>query len=395
MTQTSTLLTRGVAELIVEAEIRARLALGRPLRLKQGFDPTRPDLHLGHAVGLRKLRAFQEAGHQVVLIVGDWTAQIGDPSGRDTSRPPLDAEVVRANAETYMEQFFLIVDRQHTEVRWQSEWYGSFDLARLMALAGRFTLAQMLAHETFRRRHERGEAVSMLELLYPMLQGYDSVIVKADIEFGGTDQKFNILAGRELMTHLGMTPQGVLLTPLIPGIDGRKMSKSFHNTIDLRLAPFEMYSRIMALTDDAVALFFETLTDVPLTELRQAQCAITAGELHPMAWKQRLARTIVTERHTPEAATHAETDWIRQFSLRETPATMPEYQVAPPARLIDMLVTIGMAQSRSEARRLIAGGGVRIDGAPAASSDQLLTLASPTIVQVGRRKFARVRRSEP
>lgn len=395
MDRTSTLLTRGVAELIVESEIRARLAQGRPLRLKQGFDPTRPDLHLGHAVGLRKLRAFQEAGHQVVLIVGDWTAQIGDPSGRDTSRPPLDAAVVRANAETYMEQFFLIVDRQRTEVRWQSEWYGSFDLARLMALAGRFTLAQMLAHETFRRRHERGDAVSMLELLYPMFQGYDSVMINADIEFGGTDQKFNILAGRELMAHLGMTPQDVLLTPLIPGIDGRKMSKSFHNAIDLRLPPFEMYSRIMALTDDTVALFFETLTDEPLDELRQAQSAITAGELHPMAWKQRLARTIVAERHTPEAATHAETDWIRQFSLRETPATMPEYQVATPLRIIDLLVTIGMAQSRSEARRLIAGGGVRIDGAPAVSGEQLLSLADPTIIQVGRRKFARIRRTEP
>src|SRR6185295_13099440 len=231
------LLTRGVAEVLVEAELRAKLKAGRRLRLKQGFDPTKPHMHIGHAVGLRKLRKFQELGHKVVLIVGDWTAQIGDPSGRDETRPRLTAQVVQENAKIFMEQFFRVVDRAQTEVRWQSEWFGDFDLGDALDLAGRFTLAQMLAHETFRKRYEAGAPLTILELMYPMLQGYDSVAINSDVEFGGTDQKFNNLAGRELMQQMGMAPQDILLVPLIPGTDGRKMGKSFNNTIDIVTPP--------------------------------------------------------------------------------------------------------------------------------------------------------------
>src|SRR5688572_30305011 len=254
------LLTRGVAEVLVEADLRAKLKSGRPLRLKQGFDPTKPQMHIGHAVGLRKLRKFQELGHQVVLIVGDWTAQIGDPSGRDETRPRLSAEVVRENAHVFMDQFFKVVDREQTEVRWQSEWFGKFDLEQALNLAGRFTLAQMLAHETFRKRYEEGGKLTILELMYPMLQGYDSVEIISDVEFGGTDQKFNNLAGRELMAQLKMVPQDVLLVPLIPGTDGRKMGKSFDNTVDILMPPVEMFGKIMSMSDDVMPLYFEVLT---------------------------------------------------------------------------------------------------------------------------------------
>ncbi len=250
------LLTRGVAEVIVEAELRAKLKTGRKLRLKQGFDPTKPHMHSGHAVGLRKLRKFQELGHQVVLIVGDWTAQIGDPSGRDETRQRLTAEVVQQNAKIFMDQFFRVVDRGQTEVRWQTEWFGNFSLANALDLAGRFTLGQMLQHETFRKRYEDGGKLTILELMYPMLQGYDSVAIDSDVEFGGTDQKFNNLAGRELMAQMGKTPQDIFLVPLIPGTDGRKMGKSFDNTIDIMMSPADMYGKVMSMGDDVMPLYY-------------------------------------------------------------------------------------------------------------------------------------------
>jgi tyrosyl-tRNA synthetase len=268
------LLTRGVAEIIVESELRAKLNAGKKLRLKQGFDPSRPDMHIGHAVGLRKLKKFQELGHTIVLIVGDWTAQIGDPSGRDVTRPRLTAEKVRENALTYMEQFFRVIDRDKTEIRWQSEWFGQFKLENALDLAGRFTLAHMLSHDTFRKRYEAGQSLTILELMYPMLQGYDSVVVKADVEFGGTDQKFNNLAGRELQAQMGQTPQDVFLLPLIPGTDGRKMGKSFDNTVDILLTPENMFGKIMSMADDVMPLYYEVLTDVPLTDVAEIKHVI-------------------------------------------------------------------------------------------------------------------------
>jgi len=384
------LLTRGVAEVIVDSELRQRLAEGVPLRLKQGFDPTRPDMHIGHAVGLRKLRQFQELGHQVVLIVGDWTAQIGDPSGRDETRPRLSAAEVRANAETYMEQFFRVVDRQRTEVRWQSEWFGSFTLEQALDLAGRFTLAQMLAHETFRRRYESGAALTILELMYPMLQGYDSVAIRADVEFGGTDQKFNILAGRELMAQLGMRPQQVVLVPLIPGTDGRKMSKTFLNTIDIRMPPAEMFGRVMSMSDAVIPLYFEVFTDVPLEELAELRQALAEGTVNPRDLKARIAREIVAQFHDPAAAQEAEAAFVRQFVQREAPAEMPEHPLLTATPIVDLLVTAGLAASKSEARRLIDGGGVRVNGERVEGYDLVLQPGANAVVQVGRRKFVRV-----
>src|SRR5689334_8329280 len=307
------LLTRGVAEVLVEADLRTKLKSGRKLRLKQGFDPSRPHMTIGNAVGLRKLRKFQELGHQVVLIVGDWTAQIGDPSGRDETRPRLTAEVVRANATTYMQQFFKVVDRGQTEVRWQSEWFGTFDLERALDLAGRFTLAQMLAHETFRKRYEAGVPLTILELMYPMLQGYDSVAINSDVEFGGTDQKFNNLAGRELMAQMGMAPQDILLVPLIPGTDGRKMGKSFNNSIDIVMPPAEMYGKLMSMSDDVMPLYFEVLTDAPLSEIDELKRELAAGRGNPMDWKKRLAREVVAQFHSPADAAAAQQAFERQF----------------------------------------------------------------------------------
>ncbi|GIV89204.1 MAG: tyrosine--tRNA ligase [Chloroflexus sp.] len=386
----SELLSRGVAEVIVESELRARLQSGTPLRLKQGFDPTKPDMHIGHAVGLRKLRAFQELGHQVVLIVGDWTAQIGDPSGRDETRARLSAAEVRANAETYMEQFFRVVDRQRTEVRWQSEWFGQFTLENALDLAGRFTLAQMLSHETFRKRYETGAPLTILELMYPMLQAYDSVAIRADVEFGGTDQKFNILAGRELMAQLGMTPQQVFLVPLIPGTDGRKMSKTFNNTVDIRMPPAEMYGRIMSMSDEVLPLYFEVLTDVPMAEIAEMKTAMATGQVNPRDLKMRLAREIVAQFHDPAAAAAAEAAFIRQFVERELPEDIPNFTLEAPTGIVDVLVASGLAPSKSEARRLIDGGGVRVDGERVEGYTLTINPGANVVVQVGRRKFVRV-----
>jgi tyrosyl-tRNA synthetase len=385
------LLTRGVAEVIVEAELRAKLKSGRKLRLKQGFDPSRPYMTIGNAVGLRKLRKFQELGHQVVLIVGDWTAQIGDPSGRDETRPRLTGEVVRENAKTYMEQFFHVVDRDRTEVRWQSEWFGDFDLGDALKLAGSFTLAQMLAHETFRKRYEAGTPLTILELMYPMLQGYDSVAINSDVEFGGTDQKFNNLAGRDLMAQMGMVPQDILLVPLIPGTDGRKMGKSFNNTVDIVMPPAEMYGKIMSMSDDVMPLYYEVLTDVPLTEIDQIKRDLATGRGSPIDIKKRLAHEIVMQFHGSAEANAAQEAFERQFQRRELPEDIPVFLLDQPMNIADLMVAAGLASSKSEARRLISGGGVRVANEKVEGYDLAISPAAPVVVQVGRRKFVRVR----
>ncbi len=384
------LLTRGVSEVIVESELRERLQKGEKLRLKQGFDPSRPDMHIGHAVGLRKLRKFQELGHQVVLIVGDWTAQIGDPSGRDETRPRLTAQQVQENARTYMEQFFRIVDRDQTEVRWQSEWFGTFKLEHALDLAGRFTLAQMLAHETFRKRYDEGAPMTILELMYPMLQAYDSVAIQSDVEFGGTDQKFNNLAGRELMTQLDMRPQHVLLVPLILGTDGRKMGKSFGNTVDITMPPAEAYGKIMSMSDDVLALYYEVLTDMPTSELHELKQALAGGGANPRDLKMRLAREIITQFHDAGAAQAAEEAFVRQFVRREVPDDIPTHTLSEPTSIIDVLVGAGLTSSKGESRRMIDGGGVRVNGDKVEGYDMLLSPGEDVVVQVGRRKFARV-----
>lgn len=383
------LLSRGVSEVIVEAELREKLKAGKPLRLKMGFDPSSPNLHIGHAVGLRKLRQFQELGHTVVLIVGDWTAQVGDPSGRDQSRQMLTPDAVRVNADTYMQQFFHVVDRERTEVRWQSEWFSTFTLAEVFNLTSRFTMQQMLAHETFRKRFESENPLTMMELMYPLLQAYDSVAINADVEFGGSDQKFNILAGRELMRAMGLEPQQVLLTPLLVGTDGRKMSKSFNNTIDLTMEPSETFGRVMSMGDDVIIPFFRNVTDVPLPELDQLEAALRGGS-NPRDLKMRLAREIITQFHDAAAARTAESDFVTRFQKREIPQDMPQHTISAPANIVELLAEAGLVGSKSEARRLIEGGGVRVNGEKVQSQELQLTPGGEYVVQVGKRKFVRV-----
>jgi len=291
----SHLLKRAVAEIIVEEEMIALLRSGKRLRLKEGFDPSFPDIHLGHMVALKKLRQFQELGHQVVLIVADWTAQIGDPSGMSITRPMLSREQVLANAQTYMEQFFKIVDQEKTEVRWQSEWFDKFTLSDIIRLTSKFTVAQFLAREDFNNRYKAGRPIALTELLYPLLQAYDSVAVQADVEFGGTDQKFNFLVGRELQSMMGQRSQQCLMTPLLVGTDGsQKMSKSLGNYIGVTEPPSEIYGKVMSVPDNLMMNYFELVTDVPDEELEEFERKINDETINPMALKKRLAREIVT-----------------------------------------------------------------------------------------------------
>jgi tyrosyl-tRNA synthetase len=383
------ILKRGIAEIISEAGFRRRLSAGKSLRLKMGFDPSKPDLHVGHAVGLRKLRQLQELGHTVVLIVGDWTAQIGDPSGRDESRTMLTPEQVKVNAQTYMDQFFAIVDKARTETRWQSEWFGKFTLADVFNLTSRFTFADMMEHETFDKRVKEGKALSIMELMYPMLQAYDSIAINADVEFGGTDQKFNILAGRQLQERLGKTPQEVFLVPLLVGTDGRKMSKSFENTIDLKAAPDDMYGKVMSLVDDVLVEYFRCVTDISDAELAEMTHALQAHRVNPRDLKMQLGREIVAQFHGADAARQAEAEFVKVFQQRELPTDMPAFALKQPMPIVDLIVAANLAPSRSEARRLVQQGGVKLNDAPIDKIDAVIPV-SEAILRVGRRKFVRL-----
>jgi len=383
------ILKRGVAEIISEENLRRRLATGKPLRLKMGFDPSKPDLHVGHAVGMRKLRQLQDLGHIVVLIVGDWTAQIGDPSGRDESRVMLSAEQVKINAQTYMDQFFIVVDKAKTEVRWQSEWFAKFTLADVFHLTSRFTFADMMEHETFDKRVKEGKPLSVMELMYPMLQAYDSIAVDADVEFGGTDQKFNILAGRQLQARLGKTPQEVFLVPLIAGTDGLKMSKSLGNTIDLKADPRDMYGKVMSLTDNMIVTYFTCVTDVPDAEIAEMARALEAHSVNPRDLKMRLGREIVAQFHGAEAARQAEAEFVKVFQQRELPSEMPTFTLANAMPIIDLLVSAGLASSRSEARRLVQQGGIKLNDKTIDQVDAVIP-ATEAVLRVGRRKFVRL-----
>ncbi len=398
MTEVDSLLRRGVAEIIDEAELRKLLAGDRPLRLKQGFDPSRPDIHLGHVVGLRKLAEFQKLGHQIVLIVGDWTAQIGDPSGASATRTMLSAEQVKANAQTYLEQFFKVVDPQKTELRWQSEWYGGFGLDKVIWLTSKFTVAQMLEREDFAKRYEANKPIAVTELLYPLLQAYDSVMVRADVEFGGIDQKFNCLLGRELQGVVGQTPQQVFLVPLLVGTDGvQKMSKSLGNYIALTDLPNDMYGKVMSLPDSLILSYFELATDVPEAELAEMRRQLQEQSVNPMAFKQRLGREIVAQFHGPEAAGEAEAHFERVFRQRAAPAEMPSLPVAMDGgdvATVDItlvLVQGGLAPSRGEARRLLTQGAIEVDGQQV--RDLQVAVRHGTVVRVGKRRFLRLERA--
>ena len=392
------LLKRAVAETIVESELIKLLESGKPLRLKQGFDPSCPDIHLGHVVGLRKLRQLQQLGHRVILIVGDWTARIGDPSGVSASRPMLSAEEVRANAETYMKQFFKVVDKDKTEVRWQSEWFDKFGLEDVIRLTSKFTVAQFLAREDFGKRYSSGRPIAITELLYPLLQAYDSIAIKADVEFGGTDQKFNCLVGRELQQMLGQRPQQVFLVPLLIGTDGRKMSKSLDNYIGVDEPANEIYGKAMSIPDSLIVDYLELVTDVPDEEIAEFKMKMANGSINPMVVKKRSAYEIVAQFHGTQAAGESAEHFANVFQKREAPEggvtiKVPTATVSiagiPPTITVE-LTKVGLTKSRSEARRLLAQGAIEVDGKPVTEDVDVSTLKPGSIIKVGKRRFARI-----
>ncbi len=388
-------LKRGVSEIIVESEFVERLRGGRPLRLKMGFDPSATDIHLGHAVGLRKLRQLQDMGHKVVLIVGDWTAQIGDPSGRSATRPMLTAEQVRENAATYMAQFFKIVDRDRTETRWQSEWFGDFSLADVIRLTSRFTVAQFLARDDFASRFKANQPIAITELLYPLLQAYDSVAIESDVEFGGTDQMFNLLVGRDLQGMIGQTPQQCFLMPLLPGTDGvQKMSKSLGNYIGIDEPANEIYGKTMSLPDEQIVPYSEYLTDIDDEEIEEMRLTLGDGSVNPMELKKRLACELVAQFHDVDAAREAEGHFERTVQGGGLPEDMPEHALPPTEalagmRLSRLLVDAGLASSAGEARRLISQGAVQVDG-ERVSEDSASAVTSGCVLRAGRRRYVRM-----
>ncbi|MCX7623111.1 MAG: tyrosine--tRNA ligase [Thermomicrobium sp.] len=385
------LLSRGTVDVVVRERLRERLLGDRPLRVKLGVDPTRPDIHLGHYVCFRKLREFQALGHQVVVIIGDWTARIGDPSGRSAQRPMLTAEEVQANAQTYLEQFFKVVDVSRAEIVWQSTWFGTFTLEDVIRLASKYTVAKLLTREDFAKRYEQGSPISITELLYPLLQAYDSVAIQADVEIGGTDQLFNLLVGRDIMREYGLEPQDVLTVPLLVGTDGTlKMSKSYGNYIAVNEPPTEMFGKIMSIPDHVLGDYLRLLTDLPDDEIDALLAGMANGSINPRDVKERLAVLIVSDLHSPEAAENAREYFHRVHRLRELPEEMPVVSVPPRTRVIELVVRAGFARSNNEARRLVAQGGVRLDGRRVEDPEEVVEITEPIVLQVGKRRFARL-----
>ena len=395
------LIQSGAADIVPLADLKKKLAEGRPLRIKLGVDPTAPDLHLGHAVPLRKLRQFQDLGHMVVLIIGDFTARIGDPSGRNTTRPALTPEQIDENAQTYITQANKILNPELTELRHNSEWLGAMDFADVIKLTANFTVARILERDDFAKRLAEQKPISLHELLYPAAQAMDSVAIEADVELGGTDQLFNLLAGRELMEKRGMAPQVCLTLPLLEGLDGvQKMSKSYGNYIGLTESPEDMFGKAMSIPDELMIKYFTLATPLAPAEIRQIEEGLVTDTLHPNAVKRRLAREIVTLYYDTTAATAAEAAFDRVFKQHEIPEDIPEValaEVSTPGEdgslyLPALMVACQLASSASEARRLIDGGGVKIGGEPVARNAyqcQPATLEG-VVLQVGKRKFIRL-----
>jgi tyrosyl-tRNA synthetase len=389
-------LTRGVSDVSVLGDLRSALASGeRQLRIKQGFDPTHANLHLGHAISLRKLRKLSQWGHEIVLIVGDWTTQIGDPTDKEISRPMKSRDEVMDNAKTYLDQFHLIVPRENARVVLQDEWYGKFGLRDVIELSSRFTAQQMLAREEFRKRMEKKTPIPLKDLLYPLLQAYDSVAIKADVEFGGTDQLFNILAGRELQEMLGQPPQSVFIVPMLEGLDGDQMHKSKPATaIWLVDPPNEIYGKVMSIDDKLMPHYYEWATELPMEEVRTTLDALARKDLHPREAKRKLARTITTELHSAAAAEEAEREFDRVHKERAAPADTASVDVpvngAKEIGIVDLLVMAQLETSKGNARRVVEQGGVKVNGHKAD-----LTTAVPTqgeaLVQVGPRRSKLVR----
>ena len=390
-------LKKGVVDLIREDDLRAKLGraekTGKPLRVKLGVDPTSPDIHIGHTVVIRKLKAFQDLGHAIIYLIGDFTAMIGDPSGRNVTRPPLSREEIEANAKTYREQVFKLLDPDKTEVRYNSEWMGKFDAADFIKLAAKTTVKQILERDDFEKRMNAHQPISLHELLYPLVQGYDSVALKADVELGGTDQKFNLLSGRNLQREYGQEPQVVITTPLLEGLDGvQKMSKSYGNYIGIDEPASEMFGKVMSISDDLMWRWYELLTDLTPSEISNLRSQIDAGE-NPRNIKVALAKSIIKDFHSQTDADTAEDEFNRRFVQKEIPEDIEEKTVAPGVHnLAQLLADTGLTASKGEARRLIEQGGVKINSekATAANVDIDITIDG-VLLQVGKRKFLRVK----
>ena len=385
-------LLRGADEIIPQAELEAKLAAGKTLNVKAGFDPTAPDLHLGHTVLINKLRQFQMMGHNVTFLIGDFTGLIGDPTGKSATRPPLTEDEIKANAETYQSQVFKILDADQTSVRFNSEWMSQFGAADMVKLAAQYTVARMLERDDFSKRYSNNQSIAIHEFLYPLVQGYDSVALESDIELGGTDQKFNLLVGREMQKAYGKSPQAILTVPILEGLDGvQKMSKSLGNYIGITDAPNDMFGKLMSISDDLMWRYFELLSFRPVEEVEGFQQEIADGK-NPRDIKFLLCEEIITRFHSAADAEAAKADFIQRFQKNAMPDEMGEIEIAlgegmPIANVIKQAQLCG---STSEAMRMVDQGAVRINGERVSDKRQLITETSPFVLQVGKRKFARI-----
>lgn len=387
------IIRRGCDELLREPELREKLASGRPLRVKAGFDPTAPDLHIGHTVLINKLRQFQELGHHVLFLIGDFTGMIGDPTGKNATRPPLTREEVARNAQTYTEQVFKILDRSRTEVVFNSTWMDKMSAVDMIKLAATHTVARMLERDDFSKRYRGNQPIAIHEFMYPLVQGYDSVALNADIELGGTDQKFNLLMGRELQKHHGQAPQCILTMPLLEGLDGvNKMSKSLGNYVGIQEAPNEIFGKLMSVSDELMWRYIELLSFEPLETIRGWRDAVKAGS-NPRDIKVGFAQEIVARFHGADAATAALADFEARFRRDEIPADMPEITLKADGdglQIAAVLKQAGLTPSTSDALRMLAQGGVKMDGEKVTDKSVKLARGASVVLQVGKRKFARV-----
>ncbi len=389
---------RGAVEIIPEEEllrkIKNSIKSGKPLRVKQGFDPTAPDIHLGHTVGLRKLRQFQELGHKIILIIGDYTGMVGDPSGRSITRPQLSYKEVRENAETYQKQFFKVIDKSKTEVHFNGEWFSKMSFQGIIQLASKFTLARMLERDDFSNRYSKQVPISLHELFYPLMQGYDSVAIKADVEIGATEQKFNLLTARQIQQEYGVKPQVILTLPVLPGTDGvQRMSKSTGNYIGIDESPKQIFGKIMSVPDDLIYPYFELLTDVSSEELKEIKNDLEKKEKNPMDFKKRLGIKIVSMYHSEKEALEAKKEFEKVFSKKELPEEIPIYELRyekPKIWIVKLLTMTGLVSSSSEARRLIRQGGVYLNGKRVDDENLEISVEEEKVLKVGKRKFLKV-----
>jgi tyrosyl-tRNA synthetase len=392
------IIKRGAVEILIEKELQEKLekstSSGAPLKIKAGFDPTAPDLHLGHTVLLHKMRQFQQLGHEIFFLIGDFTGMIGDPTGKSETRKPLTREDVLKNAETYKEQVFKILDPEKTRVVFNSEWLTALNASDMIGLASKYTMARMMEREDFSNRFANQLPISIHEFLYPLIQGYDSVALKADVELGGTDQKFNLLVGRELQREWGQVPQTVITMPLLEGLDGvNKMSKSLGNYIGINEPADEIFGKIMSVSDDLMIRYYELLSDMPLNELERLRSGVKSGSIHPMEAKKQLGREMVSRYHGAPAAAQAEENFVRRFRDNQTPDNMPDVVLAADegnALLCKVLAQSDLVKSNSEGRRAIQQGGVKVNGEKVSDENLEIACSGEYIIQVGKRRFAKV-----